>query len=195
MIAEAREGLADLNDPEVRRHYEQLIRSGMPEKHARRLCHGKWQGLALNTDTTFFAGRGDGFHGDTPASNFTRKMAKRRAEAAGVNITGKHYFPSLADSPMDPKAWVDSRSDLARLANERGVGIEGAGIKVDCPEPPPEEDKPYEVANDIVAKRVAETESEVGGLSPRERGELFMETKERLSGGQETVDSLEERVE
>jgi len=62
-----------------------------------------------------------GVAGGDPFVNISpehRSEYARRMRAAGVAPAGKRYMPTLARFPADPRAMVDSRSDVKRLADE-----------------------------------------------------------------------------
>lgn len=62
------------------------------------------------------------------------------AKRAGINVSGKYYAGGLADhrGPADPKAWVDSVSDVTRVAMERNLTVTGAVNHKGIPQPRPE---------------------------------------------------------
>lgn len=132
----------------------------------------------LQTDTTFLRGSEDGYGTDQRG----RKTAHAKARAAGVNISGMRYCPGLATEMHDPKAWVGSRSDVKRIAEARGLGIEGT-VTVRAPEVEHIE-KPYEVANNLVEREVDRIvrEEAQGDVSVKERCDLKEQTKVRLKG-------------
>lgn len=132
----------------------------------------------LHTDATFLRGSEDGYGTDQRG----RKVAHTKARAAGVNISGMRYCPQLATEMHDPKAWVGSRADVKRIAEARGVGIEGT-VTVKAPEVEHIE-KPYEVASNLVEREVDRIvrEEAQGDVSGRERADLKEKTKVRLKG-------------
>jgi hypothetical protein len=151
-------------------------------------------GLGLVTETAFFANRNGGL-GEGRNADAAHKQAKKNAEAEGVNISGKEYFPSLAEKPLDPKAWCGTTGEVEARARALGKGVRGGGINVDVAPPTIDDKKPYRVANDIVEKHVAGVEAEHGPLPKKERADLVEKTTKRLSGEHRTGDSLAERVE
>lgn len=172
--------LPEATDEDRQRHFRQLLRTGMKARHARKLATGRFMGLGLKTDTTFMAGRDDGFNGDDE----TRKIAHRDARRMGMNVDSKVYMPSFAKYRGDPQACVSGESDVKRLCDEQGKTIEGSinhkGY-VEPDEPSPDE-APYRVADDIVqneANRIVEQHD--GDVTPKERATLVEETRERLS--------------
>ena len=77
-----------------------------------------------NTDREFLQGHCNGsqFEGNPEMGD----LFKRQAEAAGQNVKGKVYLGGLAAFPGDPRAWVDGRGDVERLAEERGYDVQGS---------------------------------------------------------------------
>lgn len=145
----------------------------------------------LKTDTRFAIGKvqsGHPFSG--PGVERWEARAKTAAAAAGVDTTGKYFFPSAAESPTDPNAWIEpSRAAIRKHCEDRGWGCEGAvSVKrTDCHVA--ESNEPYEVADDIVKSEVEKVVTEAGhtDLTPSEKGQLFRETKARLSGSTESA--------
>lgn len=139
------------------------------------------KGPNVSTDTTFMAGShvDDGFG----TNEWSRKQARAKAKAAGVDINGARYCPQLCPQgeSLSPKAWVRGKADVKRRCQELGVGCEGS-VKV--PEPSHEfaEPKPYRVADSIVNDRV-QREIEGKHFSKKEIADLREKTAKRLSGG------------
>lgn len=163
----------------VQAHYLKLRRSGFPHVHAKRLAHGRWQGIGLKTDTTFMAGRQqqDEFDGNKQL----RATAEAKARAAGVNPTGKFYCAGLAKERSDPEAWITGEGDVRRICKERGYGCEGS-VTVKQPEVVPDHDEgPYRVADDIVHEEI---DQRVGDehITKRERDDMFETVQTELSG-------------
>lgn len=135
----------------------------------------------LQTDATFLRGSEDGFGTDKRG----RKIARAKARAAGVSVSGKRFCPQLASTMYDPKAWIGSRDDVKRVALAKGVGVEGT-VNVKAPEVEDVE-KPYEVADNLVEReveRIVKDEAR-GDVSVRERRDLKEKTKVRLKGSME----------
>lgn len=143
-------------------------------------CEGRLQFVfpVVNvcTSTTFMANRDDGFGLDDVA----RKRAYKKARAQGINPTGKVWMPGL-------NAWIEGRDDVKHICEARGLGCQGAGLNVKArqPENPPEE-KPYRVADDIVANEVERiVEDQKGDVGPKERKQLAETIREDFSGTQD----------
>lgn len=73
------------------------------------------------------------------------------AKKAGIDTAGKVYVGGLGKY-NDPRAWVSDTSDIRRVAEERGLEIDGA-IKIKGREVPPPKQVP--LAEDLVQKQMA----------------------------------------
>ena len=145
---------------------------------------------ALQTDTRFMQGShlDDGFGNDERS----RRIARAKAAAAGVNVSGMKYSPQLCPlgETLSPKAWYGSRDDVKRRAAEKSCGVDGSvhytppsGVQ-DNRNPL---DEPYHVADDIVEKLierdVIEQTGGKGAMIPvKEYRDLKEKTRKRLSG-------------
>lgn len=111
------------------------------------------RGPALGTDTHYFAGVSteDPFEG---MSAEKKAMCIRKAKEAGVDIRNKRYISGLALETGDPRAWVENRGDMQRLAEERNMTVEG--IVKHTAEVNAEPRSTYEPAADIVEDRAVE---------------------------------------
>lgn len=119
---------------EVQKRYETLVGDGMAPKLAEVLATGKFPGT--RTDREFLEGHCNG-------SQFERTPwigdgYKARAEQSGVSTNGKVYLSGLASFPGDPAAWVSDRSDVLRVAREKGLTVHGS-VHYDPGEPGPPE--------------------------------------------------------
>ena len=133
----------------------------------------------LASDRRIFQGTDDGFGSNT----FGRRNARQMAEAAGVNVNGAKYFPTLAEEPGDPKAWMRDTTDIQRRAAEIGADVDFGGRKITAPRIEVADDKPYEVADDIVEREVAGiVETEHGGSVTKQKyDDLFDDVKTKRS--------------
>ncbi len=114
----------------------------------------------LRTDALFNLGRVNG--NQFEAQPWMGDYYKQRAEAAGVNTTGKYYSRALADYPGDPTAWVSDRGDVLRVCKEKGYRCTGL---VDY-EPPPVVPIPdVAIASDLVEEEIARRLSFDPGLT------------------------------
>jgi hypothetical protein len=136
----------------------------------------------LGSDRRIFqnAGTDDGFG----TNRWSRAIAREQAEAAGVNTAGGKYFPGLAEKPGDPKAWCWDTTDVKRRAAEVGADVDFGGREYKAPIIEKPDDTPYEVADDIVEREVAEVvcDDHGGTVSGEKYDEIRYETKERLAG-------------
>lgn len=78
------------------------------------------------TDRAFQEGRlNDQWLDAMPPATATKIL--REARASGISTTGKQYVGGLADhrAHRDPDAWVDSTSDVLRVAKKKNLTVEG----------------------------------------------------------------------
>ena len=110
---------------EVREHYIRMVNAGQSPRFAE-MCALQQPPGTQGTDRAFMQGRLDGNWMDGIPARQAKKMAKE-AKAAGINIAGKYYMGGLADrrGHMDPSAWVDSVSDIKRVAKARNLNVSG----------------------------------------------------------------------
>lgn len=119
------------------------------------------------------------FRGEDEAS---RRMLSKICRRNGGNPERGHYYPQLARFPGDPEAFVESKSDIRKLAAKRKLKCDGI---VECDflerKPPPSK---YQVADDIVDRELEkEIKQKHGGkVSKAKRRELRDAVKQRLSG-------------
>lgn len=153
-------------------HYMLCRHNGCTPRMAAVLALKKFPGV--KTDTTFMKGKLTGDASFKTSAEAAWYLAQ--AEKAGVSTTGKHYYRSMARFPGDPEAWLDSRGDVSRLAEQRGWNVEGA-VNYSAPEqaPPPEVD----VAPDIVDRETAIALEQCPGERP---GDVRERVYNRLSG-------------
>lgn len=120
--------------PEAVRHYVKLLRQGYGHRWAE-MCALQQPPGVKGTDRTLMqglynSGQFDGMPKQHAENILT--LAKR----AGISTSGKYYASGLADhrGPADPCAWVDSVSDVRKVAAARNLTVQGvveqAGIPV-----------------------------------------------------------------
>jgi hypothetical protein len=133
----------------------------------------------LGSDRRIFQGSDDGFG----TNEHGRRVAREKAAAAGVDVGGAKYFPTLAEEQGDPKAWLRDTTDISRRAAAIGADVDFGGRKFSAPRIEVPDDTPYEVADDIVEKEVQGiVETDHGGsVSKREYDDLFSEVKAKRS--------------
>jgi|GEM_PF-3519832 len=140
------------------------------------LCHA-----IVGTETRFRAQ-----NREVPFGGNERMLAaaKRKAEAAGVNIHGKQFSHQLASEPLGVDGWYDGPDDVQRLCEEKGWGLSGS-LHAD-PVYPETADGPYEVADDVVKDDIEaelhDSEATIDDLSTTEYTDLFEKRKTELSG-------------
>ena len=129
------------------------------------------------TDAGFMRGTANGsqFENSPHIGNALREVANEY----GVDVKGKKYLGQLARFPGDPRAWVDSRAEAQRVAEENGWGFESGLTKVAArgldkePEPGPG------LAEDIVNDTVAEILQDVPDPQHVDVADLKEQVKEK----------------
>ena len=132
----------------VQARYENMRIDGQSHRMAEMLATRTFPGV--KTDAVFNEGK---FSGDAGRVGAEEVWLREQAEAAGVSTAGKWYCKGVADFPGDPKAWIDSRGDVERIARERNLTVRGyvqhQGHEV---EPMPDVD----LADDIIENEVGD---------------------------------------
>jgi hypothetical protein len=140
------------NNPRIQADYEEMLRNDVPPKLAEMLA--LQQPPACSTDTRFMTGKQG----------------------------NEYYSPQLASYPGDPSAIVSSRSDVKRVAEQKGMFLEGTFGMSHTPEDwgQAEPDQPYQVADDIVDEAIQDMADEYpeAASDPDLRSDL----KKRFSG-------------
>jgi hypothetical protein len=118
---------------------------------------------------------------DMPES--LRQKYIREARAMGIEPNGKRYMASLVregySTKFDPQALVDNYADAKNVCAKHGWKVEG---KVNYTPPVVSvEEKPYEIAPDILAREVNAVEG-FKELKPKEKADVVEKTRERLNG-------------
>ena len=107
-------------------HYVKMVKDGQDPRFAEMCALSQPPGTG-QTDRAFLEGRNN--------MEWLNKLPKRQADrmvaaakAAGVNPEGKYYFGGIADKRgiYDPKAWVSDSNDVKKVAEERGMDVDGA---------------------------------------------------------------------
>ena len=168
-------------------HYQEMIAKGVSPKLAEAFACRQPPGLGtalspgatVGMDSGFMQGRKNGE--DLAAmSPRHRKRLLEQARKAGISISGKVYVGSLADHRLggDPAAWVDSPSDIVKVAKRRGKNARGAGHDYTAPQAPPKPPKTVskKAIREEMARTIAEDPSKVHNLR-----KLAKETEERLT--------------
>ena len=158
-----------ITSPGIARDYIRMRGNGESHNMAAICATGK--SPALNTDTTFRAGKVNG--NQFASCPQVGEHHVRLARMFGVNTSGRTYMSGLARFPGDPEAWVRGRGDVSRIAEKRGWGVEGAvTVRPRETEPTPD----VTVGEDIVIEAGRMLRKENPGMSveeSREKGLLL----------------------
>ncbi len=137
------------NIPDVQDTYVESRRNGTAHPMAEMFA--LQSAPALKTATRWIGGHERTIKDEMPKIVRDRMLAS--AKAAGVSSDGSVYKSQLASFPGDPKAWVSSAEDCKRVAEEKGLQLEG-GIEYTPPgfheEPVSDVRDEYNVAPDLV---------------------------------------------
>jgi hypothetical protein len=136
---------------EAARIYETAIKNGATPQFAEMVATQTPPGTR-GTDRAFMEGRMDGSWMNSMPRPLADRMV-RQARAAGINTSGKFYMGGLADKRghLDPEAWVDSVSDVKRVAQKRDLEVRGI---VDYTPPEKSPAKRVDIAPDILRENV-----------------------------------------
>ena len=131
----------------------------------------------LKLDSNIMSGMDDGFGPD----DFSRKIAKEQAEAAGVVTSGAKFHPGLCREGhfLDPQAWYHSPEEVKKKAAALGRNVSGSITHTSVPKDEKyiEADKPYRVAPDMVmADACRIVNQEHGGRVSRKKAVEIVET-------------------
>jgi hypothetical protein len=121
---------------EVQAHYTKMIEDGQTERFAV-MCSLQQAPGTKGLDGTFMEGKYNGQWLDKLPPKQARWMLAE-AKAAGISTVGKFYCSGLADKRghCDGEAWVDSTSDILRVAKKRNLDVQGAVTHKGTPTPP-----------------------------------------------------------
>jgi hypothetical protein len=134
--------------------YTRLKREGYSHNWAEMCALQQPPGLR-GTDRAVMERRNNGeWLDDMPAMQARNLLA--RAKKAGISTSGRYYMAGLADKrgPGDPAAWVDSASDIRRVARDRNLTVRGI-VDVQGQQMPPPKSKPL---SDKLVKEMAQKE-------------------------------------
>jgi hypothetical protein len=157
---------------DIQFRYEMMRQAGESHNMAEMLATRSFPGL--KTDSIFNEGRcnGNQFESCPQRGDWLREQA----EAAGVSTTGKYHCSGLARFPGDPKAWVNDRADVLRVARENGMNVRGY-VDYEAPEVEPTPDIP--IADDLVQSEVDDIMDCNPGLR---RGDVEEKVRELRTG-------------
>ena len=105
--------------------YQKLLSESCPAKFAEMVVCRQPPGVR-GTDRSLMEGRlNQQWLDDMPRDHAQHILGEARR--AGVSASGKFYMSGLADKrgPADPGAWVDSVSDVKRVAKARNLTVTG----------------------------------------------------------------------
>lgn len=121
----------------VQKHYARMIANGIQPRAAEMFALQKPPGVK-GTDRTLMQGRYNGEQFNQMPPDHARNLITL-AKRAGINPSGKWYCAGLADKrgPADPMAWVDSVSDVRKVAQTRNLTVRGAVDHEGAEVPPP----------------------------------------------------------
>lgn len=160
--------------PEVQQHYLRMIADGQDERFALMCAVGQAPGTR-GSDRAFMEGRLDGSWLNKMPRHQAQRML-REAQAAGISTSGKMFIGGLADKRghQDPCAWVDSVSDVKRVAEHRNLEVQGIVTHRAREVPPPQ-------AKDISDRILAENVAEERKKNPRAKTQDLVErVKDRI---------------
>lgn len=159
---------------DAQQHYQKLIKAGQSPRFAE-MTALQQAPATKGTDRTFMEGRYAGeWMNSMPPAQAARMV--RQAKAAGINTSGRFYMGGLADKRghLDPEAWVDSVSDIKRVAQKRDLEVHGVIDYV-----PPQKGPPKEV--DINPRILREHVRKEMKKNPKlSRGEATEKVKDRI---------------
>mgnify|MGYP006269428287 CR=1 FL=1 len=150
---------------EAQEHYLRMIADGQTPRFAEMCALAQPPGTK-GTDRAFMEGRYAGSWLGEMHGPMARRMTEE-ARAAGINISGKFYMGGLADrrGHRDPAAWVDSVADVRRVAEQRGLHVQGI---VDYTPPEKAPARSVDIAPDILREQVRKEMKQTPGLKRRE---------------------------
>jgi hypothetical protein len=138
--------------PAAVRHYKRMIRDGQSERFAA-MCASQTPPGTRGSDRAFMQGRYNNEYMGEMGQKWAGKLV-REAREAGINTSGRFYMGGLADKRghRDPEAWVDSVSDVRRVAKARNLEVHGIIDYVPPEQPPP---KRIDIDQGILDENVA----------------------------------------
>lgn len=112
--------------PDIRQDYLKMVQNGVAPRMAEMLALQSPPAVK-GTDRTLMQGRYNNEQFDAMPPDHARGLLQI-ARKAGINPSGKYYCSGLADKrgPADPAAWIDSVSDVQKVASARNLTVTGA---------------------------------------------------------------------
>lgn len=158
----------------VQERYLRMIADGQTPRFAA-MCALQQPPGTRGTDRALMQGRYGGEWLNRMHAPLASRLA-REARAAGINISGKFYMGGLADkrAHLDPAAWIDSVSDIRRVARERDLHVTGI---VEYTPPQKEPPKSKDIDGAILREHVRKEMKKNPKLT---RGEAAEKVKDRI---------------
>lgn len=112
--------------PDIQQAYAKMVGNGVAPRMAEMLALQRPPAVK-GTDRSLMQGRLNNEQFDLMPPDHARGLLQI-ARKAGINPSGKYYASGLADKrgPADPAAWIDSVSDVQKVARERNLTVSGA---------------------------------------------------------------------
>jgi hypothetical protein len=112
--------------PDIQQSYLRMVDNGVAPRMAEMLALQSPPAVK-GTDRSLMQGRYNNEQFDAMPQDHARGLLQM-ARKAGINPSGKYYCAGLADKrgPADPAAWIDSVSDVQKVARERNLTVSGA---------------------------------------------------------------------
>lgn len=119
--------------------YSRLLSEGQTPRWAE-MCALQQPPGVRGSDRAVMQGRYNGQWLDDMPKDHAQRLI-REAKAAGINVSGRFYMSGLADKRghRDPAAWIDSASDIKRVARERNLTVQGIVEHKGSPMDPPKQ--------------------------------------------------------
>ena len=159
---------------EVQAHYVQMVADGQSPRFAE-MCALQQPPGTKGSDRAFMEGRLAGNWIDTMPKKVANAML-REAKLAGISTAGKFYMGGIADKRgyKDPEAWIDSASDVLRVAKKRDLEVHGIVDYVPPTKGPPKE---VDINPRILREHVRE---EMKNNPTLKRGDAIEKVKDRI---------------
>lgn len=157
---------------EAIRHYLTMLRDGQTPRFAE-MCATQTPPGVRGTDRAVMQHRLNGEWLDAMPKHQAASILAQ-ARAAGISTEGKYYMSGLADKrgPSDPAAWIDSASDIKRVAQARNLHVTGIVEHVAHDVPPP---KPKPLSESAIRKLMPKYRQENPSKKAGELREMIIE--------------------
>lgn len=169
------------SDPDVQARYEESRRAGQSHAFAEICAFRAPPGL--KTDTRFVSRREP--DKSIVGNRSIRDYYYSKARGAGVVPDSCFYVDGLADFPGDPNAWCQSKSELKKKCEAKGVGCVIGGDEIVKTPVTPDVKKKYEVNPRVVAEETVKELRNAGEdparLSKKELADVTEKVKHRIT--------------